>query len=347
MSIAPRIRYYLLFTAGFSACWFLFKFGGMQDLRKAVASTAIDTLLNVGMLAATVEWLMPRYFLHRRYGRFAAGFALLVLLAGTANIFGQIYLMNANLHNYQARMTNPREHFFYWFWCDLVAGSYFMLAVIGLGACAICLAFERIRTTSRLAQVESDRLRWELEAVKHRTNPHFIFNTLNTIYYSIEAHNQPARMLTETFAGLLRHQLYDCNEATVRIEQELRCIEAYVSLQQQRAGPAIQVHCRGLDAAGGFCIPPHLLIPLVENCFKHVSRHADRPNTIHLHAAVTNNRFVFYTHNTCTTAIHGRTNGIGLALVRRQLELLGMNSAALTTARHEAHFETSLTLALS
>jgi LytS/YehU family sensor histidine kinase len=268
---------------------------------------------------------------------------------GTANIFGQIYLMNTNLQNYQARMTNPREHFFYWFWCDLVAGSYFMLAVVGLGACAICLAFERIRTARRLAQAESDRLRWELEAVKHRTNPHFIFNALNSIYYSIEAHNQPARMLTETFASLLRHQLYDCNEATVRIEQELRCIEAYVSLQQQRAGPAVQVHCRGLDAAGGFSIPPHLLMPLVENCFKHVSRHADRPNTIHLHAAVTDNRFVFLTRNTCTPAVNGDANGngIGLALVRRQLELLGMNGAALTTARHDADFETSLTLALS
>ncbi|HXB07848.1 MAG TPA: sensor histidine kinase [Puia sp.] len=279
----PRFRYYLLFTACFTVFWFLFKFGGIINLRLALLSTALDTLLNLSILLATVEGLMPAYFYKGRYGRFAALLGLIILLGGSIDILGQLSLQHMSLFTYQTQLSKYKEHFFYWFWSDLVAGSYFMLIVVALGGLATRLAFDRIRS--------------ELEALKSQTNPHFILNALNTIYYSIESGNQPARELTERFASLLRYQLYECDTPTVPIEKELQCINDYIGLQRQRTADTVTIDCTGLHHLSGFSIPPHLLIPLVENCFKHVSHFPDKLNFIELSATRENGAFTFRTRN--------------------------------------------------
>jgi two-component system LytT family sensor kinase len=343
----PRIRYYLLFTGCFSAFWFLFKFGGIPNLGKALSSTALDMVLNMAALVCTVEWLLPAFFYKAAYGRFALGLGLLILLGGSINIVGQLSLQGMSLFAYRASLARYKEHFFYWFWSDLVAGSYFMIAVIALGGFAIRLAFDRIATSRRLALLESDKLRSELEVLKNQINPHFIFNALNTIYYTIDASNRGARGLTEKFASLLRYQLYECNEPLVTIEKEVHCIEDYISLQKERAGKTVEVRCSGFQTLAGFSIPPHLLMPLVENCFKHVSHFPDKPNYIELSGECRGDAFLFQARNSFDPLKASHTNGIGLPLTRKRLLLLGRDSTALTTAARDGAFETTLTLHLS
>jgi two-component system LytT family sensor kinase len=343
----PRLKYYLFFTGGFTVFWFLFKFGGIPDVRLALLSTALDTVLHLGILIATVEGLMPRFFYKGHWGRFALGLAALILAAGSMNIVGQLALHHMSLFTYQAQLARYKEHFFYWFWSDLVAGSYFMVAVIAVGGFAIRLAV--------------DRLHSELTALKSQTNPHFVLNALNTIYYSIDATNQPARELTERFASLLRYQLYECDLPTVPIEKELRSIGDYIQLQKQRTGDAVMIDHTGLDRLTGFSIPPHLLMPLVENCFKHVSHFPDKPNFIQLTASRGNGTFCFQTRNSFdpgrNSSEPGRngfdparpnTNpGIGLPLTRKRLTLLGRGRGSLQAAPEQDNFVTTLTLRLT
>lgn len=316
MSTHPRIRYYALFTGCFTVFWFLFKLGGIISVPRTLLSTGLDTLLNLGILIATVEWLMPVYFYRARYGRFAALLALLIFLGGATDIVSQLAVEGMSLYSYREHLVRYNQHFFYWFWSDLVGGSFFMLAVVALGGFATRLAFDRVSA--------------QLDVLKNQTNPHFILNALNTIYYSIDASNRPARDLTQRFASLLRYQLYECDTPTVPIEKEAKCIADYIGLQRQRTADSVTIDCAGLDECSGFSIPPHLLIPLVENCFKHVSRFTDRPNFITISARHTDSCFRFETRNSFEPTRSGPDtapakpahSGLGLTLTRKRLHLI-------------------------
>jgi two-component system, LytTR family, sensor kinase len=341
-----RFRYYILFTIGFSLCWFLFKLGWLHDTDRALRSSAIEIVLNIAALLFTVEWLLPRFFYRAAFGRFALGLAGIVLVGGTANMLFQLRLMDSNPLEYQANIARYKEVFYYWFWSNLATGSYLMIFLVTVGGCALRLAFDRVITARRVADLEAAHLRSELEILKNQINPHFIFNALNTIYYKIDRSNSVARALTEQFSALLRYQLYECNETTVEIEKEIGFIENYVGLQRERSGDLVRVSCSGFGSMTGFTIPPHVLAPLVENCFKHISRWDDRENFITLTCSLEERCFHFRALNSYDPAKKSEWCGIGLVNTRKRLELLCRDRFTLSTAESGNHFETTLTIAL-
>jgi len=342
-----RFRYYIVFTTGFSLCSFLIKLGWTHNAGKALPSSIFETFVDVAALLCTVGWLMPRFFYRSQYGRFGLGLGLIVFLGGTANILVQLrIIVGSNLLEYYANIARYKEVFFYWFWSNLVAGSYLMIFFVVLGGFALRLAFDRIVTARRLADMEAAHLRSELEVLKNQINPHFIFNALNTLYYKIDRSNGAARKLTEQFSALVRYQLYECNEAVVHIEKEICFIENYVGLQRERSGDLVRVSCSGFGSMAGFTIPPHVLAPLVENCFKHVSRFEDRENFIALTCSLEEGRFHFRALNSYDPVRKSERSGIGLANTRKRLELLCHDRFTLSTAENGNHFETTLTLSL-
>jgi hypothetical protein len=341
-----RFRYYILFTIGFSLCWFLFKLGFVHNTGWALRSSSFEIFLNIAALFCTVEWLLPRYFYRSAYRRFGLGLGLIVLVGGTANMLFQLALMGSNPLEYQANIAKYKEVFYYWFWSNLATGSYLMIFFVAMGGFALRLAFDRMLTASRLADMEAGQLRSELEILKNQINPHFIFNALNAIYYKIDRSNGAARALTEQFSALIRYQLYECNEAVVDIEKEICFIENYVGLQRERSGDLVRVSCSGFGSMAGFTIPPHVLAPLVENCFKHVSRFEDRENFIALTCRLEEGRFHFRALNSYDPVRKSQRSGIGLANTRKRLELLCHDRFTLSTAENGNHFETTLILSV-
>jgi two-component system LytT family sensor kinase len=341
-----RFRNYILFTTGFSLCWFLFKLGWLHDAGRALRSSSFEIFLNLAVLLCTVEWLLPRFFYRSAYRTFGLGLGLVVLVGGTANMMFQLHLMGSNPLEYQANIARYKEVFYYWFWFNLATGSYLMIFFVALGGFALRLAFDRAVTARRLVDMEAAHLRSELEILKNQINPHFIFNALNAIYYKIDRSNGAARTLTEQFSALLRYQLYECNEAGVEIEKEISFIQNYVCLQRERSGDVVNVSCSGFGSMTGFTIPPHVLAPLVENCFKHVSRFDDRENFIALDCSMEAGHFQFRALNSYDPAKKSERSGIGLANTRKRLNLLCRDRFTLSTAENGNHFETTLTLAV-
>jgi two-component system LytT family sensor kinase len=340
-----RFSYYILFSIGFSLCWFLFKLGWIHDAGRALRSSSFEMFLDVAALLCTVEWLLPRHFYRSEYRRFGLGLGLIVFVGGTANILFQLHLfVGGSPWDYHANIVKYKEIFYYWFWFNLVAGSYLMIFFVTMGGFALRLAFDRILTARRLADMEAGHLRSELEILKNQINPHFIFNALNAIYYKIDRSNGAARTLTEQFSALLRYQLYECNEASVKIEKEICFIENYVGLQRERSGDLVRISCSGFGSMTGFTIPPHVLAPLVENCFKHVSRFEDRENFIALTCSREEGNFYFRAVNSYDPAKKSEWSGIGLANTRKRLELTCRDRFTLATADCGNHFETTLTL---
>src|SRR6185503_6719596 len=339
--------YYLAFAIGFYVLWFLFKLGGMPDFKQAIPSTAIDVFISVAALYVSVEVLLPRYIYKRRYAKFFLLFLSLVLLCGSIIIFSQLALMGSSVFAYQKNISKYQEHFFYWFWSDLVFGSYILVTFISLGGCFIRLAFDRISSERKVEALEKEKLITELAMLKHQINPHFIFNALNTVYYKIEKSNTAARKILEQFSGLLRYQLYDCNAQSVPIGKEIEFLANFIEVQRGRTGDRVQITIKGFHDVSGFEISPYLLVPIVENCFKHVSDDRQKNNYISIECGAANNWFWFQAQNSSSTREAEGKGGIGLTNVSKRLELLYPGKHVLKIDDSGEDFKVILQLAYS
>ena len=147
---------------------------------------------------------------------------------------------------------------------------------------------------------------------------------------------------------MLRYQLYEINDDKIPIEKEINYLKDYVDLQQLRKDEKYTVQFNCASDIKGFSIEPLLLIPFVENAFKHISHFSDKINFIKVDMLMVNRTFVFSVINSKemqqTTEQHG---GIGLNNVKRRLELLYPGSHELKINDTGSNFAVQLNLQLS
>jgi sensor histidine kinase YesM len=117
--------------------------------------------------------------------------------------------------------------------------------------------------------LERENLRAELTVLKAQVHPHFLFNTLNNIYSFTFTQPKKGAVLTKKLSGLLKYMLTECNQPFVLMEKEFRLIEDYLELEKIRYGERLKLETEFHGNAAHQFIAPLLLIPLVENTFKH------------------------------------------------------------------------------
>jgi LytS/YehU family sensor histidine kinase len=181
-----------------------------------------------------------------------------------------------------------------------------------------------IRLKQATQQLRIEKQQAELNYLKSQTNPHFLFNTLNNIYALSRDKSDRAPESILRLSKILRFMLYETSGAYIAIEQELKIINDYIALEQLRYDESLQVtfnhHVEDLRQA----LPPLLLIPLVENAFKHgVSETRGEPY-IDINLLVKQRQLDFVVRNSSENDLDkgGVKENIGLSNLRRQLELL-------------------------
>jgi LytS/YehU family sensor histidine kinase len=200
---------------------------------------------------------------------------------------------------------------------------------------------------SLLQKIELEKLNTELEYLKAQINPHFLFNSINTIYVMIDRQNKEARETLSRFSDLLRYQLYECNGAEIAVEKEIHYLKNYVELQKLRKDHNYEITFRHSPELKKFTLPPLLLIPFVENAFKHVSHFSDKKNTIEIELTIQGNFFYMTVCNTIDgIKTSAQPSGIGLKNVTRRLELLYPGQHNLIINEKPGYFEARLELKL-
>lgn len=174
-----------------------------------------------------------------------------------------------------------------------------------------------------LQKIQLEKLNTELQYLKAQMNPHFLFNSLNSIHFQIDKTNKDARESLQKFSAMLRYQLYECNADTVPIEKEITYLQHYVDMQRLRKNDNYKIQFNSSDGIKNFGIAPLLLLPFIENAFKHLSAHTDKANYINITLTKKDNVFSFNIVNTkdLTGTVY-EEGGIGLKNVERRLELL-------------------------
>jgi len=220
-------------------------------------------------------------------------------------------------------------------------------------AMSIRLTGTWIRSKRRQQELEKEKLDTELKFLKSQMNPHFLFNTINSIFVLIHKNPKMASESLAKFSDLLRYQLYECNEHQILLSQELHYVYNYIELQKLRQDHNhldVRVTMKEYHA-GDLTIAPFVLIPFIENAFKHVSQRNDHSNWIAMDLSFTEKQLFFKiansvsaSHTTATDAV--RYSGIGLANVKRRLDLVYPAAHQLMIEQSADRYEVKLELTL-
>ncbi len=221
------------------------------------------------------------------------------------------------LHIYTGLIENPTFNHV----VEYMMG-FSMSSVIFFGIIRHVYNYIKLKQATKNLLIEKQQA--ELNYLKSQTNPHFLFNTLNNIYSLARDKSDLAPESILRLSKILRFMLYETGGAYIAIEQELKIINDYIALEKLRYDDSLHINFNYDIEDMKQALPPLLLIPLVENAFKHgVSETRDRP-FVDMHLSVKKKQLIFEVKNSMEAFAEekGIKENIGLSNLRRQLELL-------------------------
>lgn len=208
---------------------------------------------------------------------------------------------------------------------------------------AVSAAYKAISDKSKddllIREKESETLKTELAFLRSQVSPHFLFNVLNNIVALVRLKSDELEPTVLKLSSLMQYMLYETDDEKVVLKTEIEYLQNYIDLQKQRFGPELNLKTSFEILENWHTIEPMLLIPFVENAFKHGNGIDPGPeieislevNDSHLHYKV-KNRF------RKDTSVRDKTSGIGLQNVKRRLELLYPGKHMLTIDQKDDWF---------
>lgn len=287
--------------------------------------------------------LVPRLLFRKHYFSFTLIFIFIIIL------FSRIFqFADWQIHTLRGTMTPRLEELSAKFSYQIF-NSYIIMVIGTVFGFTIEMLTRRFESEKLLEQLLKEKTEAELNFLKAQINPHFLFNSINTIFFQIEKENKNARYSLLKFSEMLRYQLYECRAQEISIEKEINYLKSYVELQKLRKEENFKITFECSDSVREFNIAPLLLISFVENAFKHVSNFHEKENAIRIQLDKHENMFQFRVFNTSeiNTGNHQyKDGGIGLGNVKRRMELLYNGNHDLNIHREQNSFEVNLKIQL-
>jgi len=234
--------------------------------------------------------------------------------------------------------------------------SYFRSAWFNVGPFLLSLAIsttwqmwsDKVKADKLAQQKQQENLKTELSFLRSQISPHFVFNVLNNIVALVRLKSDALEPTVMKLSSLMQYMLYETNEEKVAVKTEADYLQSYIDLQQQRFGNKVKISTAIHLSNEWNEIEPMLLIPFVENAFKHGVGMIENPQ-IDIRLLTQANMLAFSVsnrYNPAATETKDKTSGIGLANVRRRLNLLYGDDQQLKIVKENNWFEVSLTIKL-
>lgn len=278
----------------------------IEAIQLAIAFLPGQFVLVYGLL----YFVIPEFFLKSKHFTSILLLMLLLLLAGLVNKLSYNFFYSEIF----PPLSSPGVH------------SFGMHRTLGTGSTAACIKFMKYWYEKKYINsiLQREKIHAELQALKAQVHPHFLFNTLNNIYSITQGKSSEASDMLLRLSTLLRYILYECNLSEVPLSQEFKIIKDYIQLESVRYGKNLDVNTKLPENANHHLISPLLLLPLIENCFKHgTSKVLDQP-WINIQAELKENILNIKLMNSKPEFVtYGNEHtGIGLRNVKKRLELL-------------------------
>ncbi len=304
----------------------------------------IELPVKLAIVYANLYFFMPRYLFSKKYVTFFGLLMMAMLLAGITQRFVVFYIIYP-MHYPEASalgLLNPLK---------IIKGIININSVLVFTATikVLKLWYKNQQNTKAL---EKEKLASEIKFLKTQIHPHFLFNTLNNLYALTLKKSDKAPEVVLKLSELLSYMLYDTNGQRVPIAKEINYIKNYLALEKIRYGDRFKLNFNIAGDIHSQQIAPILLLPFIENGFKHgVSREIEGA-WINIDLSVKNNFLHLKVENSLSSD-HGKkthleyAEGIGLKNVQRRLELIYPNAHQLEVHNNGISYLIDLKLSLN
>ena len=215
---------------------------------------------------------------------------------------------------------------------------------------SILILYEKLTEANKIKQLEKETVEHELKFLKAQVNPHFLFNSINSIFQLIDKDPEKSKEMLAKFSEILRYHLYETGSEKVPLAQEIAYVESYAAMEKLRKGKSLELQLNIQPGIGYVEIIPLVLLTFVENAFKHVSNRFDRVNSVTLYLTKEKDVLHFQVINTKEDqSIFQPENfhsGIGLSNVKKRLDLIYGDSHRLDISETELEFTVNLFILL-
>lgn len=341
--------YHLLFWFVYHYLWMAINVGNPVEVLVYIFSPKFLFYVIFQAIAVyfNLYYLIPRYLVKSKYISYLLYFSITTVCTAVLIVTGYYLSAYVNHTTLLAQYGNGDfMHYFITYTLPSTLTSMFL-------AMSIKLTRNWIQSQKREHLLETQKLENELKFLRSQLNPHFLFNTINSIFVLIHKNPDMASEALAKFSNLLRYQLYECNENEIALSEELHYLENYIELEKLRLDSKNTELVTHLECPrwNDLTIAPLLLIPFVENAFKHVSIRKDWLNRIFIELTFDDATMKFkVTNSVSIEEKHGRQpingGGIGLQNVQRRLNLIYGDRHQLNITQERQEFCVSLDINL-
>jgi len=293
--------------------------------------------------------IFPKFILKKKYLAGLVWIIVLWFLCGALNLV----LLGKVMQPFLAMILPPENMP----QAQRVPGMSFFMAVIAtnkgaftITASALMLKFGKhwYHHQHRSLQLQKENTEAQLQLLTAQVHPHFLFNTLNNVYSKTQKESPEGSQMIMGLSDLLRYVLYEGRKSLVPLDKELQMILEYINLEKIRYGNKLDLHYLVTDKTKDIYIAPLLLLPFVENCFKHGTSSMLQNPWITLTIEIKDTTLVMKLMNgkANTNEIVPRNQGIGIDNVRQRLELLYKHKHELQIREEEEVFIVDLKIEL-
>jgi two-component system, LytTR family, sensor histidine kinase AlgZ len=308
------------------------------------AKSALDAITQVFFMALLsylnyFVWL-PRLLKHKRLGQYLLEFIVPFLILITVHIYlKRLIYIDANeravgfLHSTRFAVTHSLT-------------TLFIIVFVGM----LKFVEDWFVLDAKKKEIENEKLTAELRFLKAQVNPHFLFNTLNNLYYLATVNSPKTPEVIDKLSQMMRYMLYDTNHQKVLLNKEIDYMKNYIDLEKLRLDNQVPINFTTTGNTEQIQIVPFIFITFLENAFKHGVSNNSKNAFVNISIDIIGKNCTYIVENSKLPAKTENTNeksGIGLQNVNRRLELSYPNNYKLDIFENGASYKVTLSLNLA
>ena len=343
LHIIAWISYFIILTVFFSSTF---------SLGNALSQSTYTLLIHLLLFYFNSEILIPKLLDTKKYFAFFISIVLLIVFTIGLTHFFQSYFIAFDERMLRRQgippsfMGRDKPVTEFAFLIRSAFRNFSTIFAILLLSTVSKLLMNKLKNEQKSINIENEHLLSEMKFLKSQINPHFLFNSLNNIYALVQSKDDIAPDMLIKLSGMLRYMLYECNDDFVTIDKEIQYINNYIALQQLKTEFPQQILFDYSKVDTSTKIPPLLLIPFVENSFKHSNIEDINKGLVQIKLSSTKSSIHFEISNTIPQfqTVKDKTGGIGLENVKRRLELYYSTKYTLYIKKTDLEFTVNLNI---
>ncbi|MCU7548327.1 histidine kinase [Chitinophagaceae bacterium LB-8] len=342
----------LFYPLRFSSPWFIYK-------------QVLDKLFVIGFFYFNHYYLIPRFFISKKHLAYFVLLITCILFLLAQHLIVEHYIYDNYFRNGMFEGGSNRRRMLFekigemrWqpevMIAGVPAGIFFMLLrnvlsftfMLTFFSGFIHLFFSFIKTSDEKKALENATLKAEINQLKSQINPHFLFNTLNSIYSLAHHSSEKTQQAVLKLSEIMRYMIYDATAEKIPLKKDIHYLDSYIQLQRLRLSDKVMINYEVKGDLQGLTIAPMLLSTFVENVFKHGISYTNA-SSIHITIEVFDKNLTLFVSNPVLQGQKSETGGVGLQNAKRRLELMYAGNYWLDIEQDKQLFAVNLKINLS